>query len=113
MQLTQAEGQAAKDAATLENARLDLARYQDLFAKGLIPKQQLDTQASTLNQSEGSLKSDQGQIDSARLNLTYTRIIAPIAGRIGLRLVDSGNIVHATDQNGLVVGTSPGRLLAC
>jgi len=97
VQLTQAEGQAAKDAATLENARLDLARYQDLFAKGLIPKQQLDTQASTLNQSEGSLKSDQGQIDSARLNLTYTRIIAPISGTISNRRVDPGNLIKADD----------------
>jgi multidrug efflux system membrane fusion protein len=105
VQLTQAEGQAAKDDATLKNAQLDLARYQGLFAKGIIPKQQLDTQESTLNQFAGSLKSDQGQIDSAKLNVIYTRITAPISGRIGLRLVDTGNIVHATDQNGLVVIT--------
>jgi multidrug efflux system membrane fusion protein len=105
VQLTEAEGQAAKDEATLKNTQLDLARYSDLFAKGLIPKQQLDTQAATLDQSEGGLKSDRGQIDSARLNLVYTRITAPISGRIGLRLVDPGNIVHATDQTGLVVIT--------
>ncbi|PWT86835.1 MAG: multidrug transporter subunit MdtA [Blastocatellia bacterium] len=105
VQLTQAAGQAAKDEATLKNAQIDLGRYQDLFAKGLIPKQQLDTQAATLNQYAGSLESDQGAIDSAKLNLDYTRITAPISGRIGLRLVDPGNIVHANDQNGLVVIT--------
>jgi membrane fusion protein, multidrug efflux system len=105
VQLTEAEGQAAKDEATLKNTQLDLSRYSDLFAKGLIPKQQLDTQAATLDQYEGGLKSDRGQIDSARLNLAYTRITAPISGRIGLRLVDPGNIVHATDQTGLVVIT--------
>jgi multidrug efflux system membrane fusion protein len=105
VQLTEAEGQAAKDEATLKNTQLDLSRYSDLFAKGLIPKQQLDTQAATLDQYEGGLKSDRGQIDSARLNLAYTCITAPISGRIGLRLVDPGNIVHATDQTGLVVIT--------
>jgi len=89
----------------LKNTQLDLSRYSDLFAKGLIPKQQLDTQAATLDQYEGGLKSDRGQIDSARLNLSYARITAPISGRIGLRLVDPGNIVHATDQTGLVVIT--------
>jgi len=105
VQLTQAVGQEAKDEATLKNAQLDLARYNDLYAKGLIPKQQLDTQQATLNQSRGGVESDRGQIDSARLNLAYTRITAPISGRIGLRLVDPGNIVHAADQNGLVVIT--------
>jgi multidrug efflux system membrane fusion protein len=105
VQLTQAEGQAAKDDATLKNTQLDLTRDQDLFAKGIIPKQMLDTQVSVVNQSAGALKSDQGQVESARLNLVYTRITAPITGRIGLRLVDVGNIVHATDQNGLVVIT--------
>ena len=105
VQLTQAEGQAAKDEATLKNAQLDLERYQSLAEQGLIPKQQLDTQAATLSGVVGALKSDQGQIDNAKLNLVYTRITAPISGRVGLRLVDSGNIVHATDQNGLVVIT--------
>jgi len=103
VQLTQAQGQVAKDEATLKNAQLDLLRYQELYAKLLIPKQQLDTQIATINQYEGALESDRGQIDSARLNLAYTRITAPISGRIGLRLVDPGNIVHASDQNGLVV----------
>jgi membrane fusion protein, multidrug efflux system len=105
VQLTQAEGQAAKDEATLKNTRLDLARDQDLFNKGIIPKQMLDTQISVVDQSSGALRTDQGQIDSARLNLVYSRIEAPISGRVGLRLVDVGNIVHATDQNGLVVIT--------
>ena len=103
VQLTQAEGQAAKDDATLKNTQLDLVRDQDLFKKGIIPKQTLDTQESVVNAAAGALKSDQGQVDSARLNLVYTHITAPISGRIGLRLVDAGNIVHATDQNGLVV----------
>jgi membrane fusion protein, multidrug efflux system len=105
VQLTQAEGQAAKDEATLKNTQLDLARDQDLYTKGIIPKQMLDTQMSLVNQAEGALKSDRGQVDSARLSLVYTRITAPITGRVGLRLVDVGNIVHATDQNGLVVIT--------
>jgi multidrug efflux system membrane fusion protein len=105
VQLTQAEGQAAKDEATLKNAQLDLERDRDLFAKGILPKQQLDTQLSMVNQAEGAKSSDQGQVESAKLNLIYTRITAPISGRVGLRLVDPGNIVHATDQNGLVVIT--------
>ena len=105
VQLTQAEGQAAKDEATLKNTQLDLARDRDLFAKGIIPKQMLDTQVSVVDQSSGALRSDQGQIDSARLNLVYSRIVAPIGGRVGLRLVDVGNIVHAADTNGLVVIT--------
>ncbi len=105
VQLAQAEGQAAKDQATLTNTELDLTRDRDLFAKGIIPKQMLDTQVSTVDQSSGALRSDQSQVDSAKLNLVYARITAPITGRIGLRLVDAGNIVHATDQTGLVVIT--------
>ncbi len=105
VQLTQAEGQAAKDEATLKNTQLDLTRDRDLYAKGIIPKQMLDTQVSVVDQSSGALRSDQGQIDSAKLSLVYSRITAPIAGRVGLRLVDVGNIVHATDQTGLVVIT--------
>jgi multidrug efflux system membrane fusion protein len=105
VQLAQAEGQAAKDAATLNNARVDLERYQALIEQDAVPKQQLDTQVSTVQQLEATLKSDQAQIDTARLNLTYARITSPIGGRIGLRLVDPGNIVHPTDANGLVVIT--------
>jgi len=105
VQLAQAEGQAAKDEAALRDAKIDLQRYQILIAQDAIPKQQLDTQVATVDQLVGALKSDQGQIDSAKLNLTYSQIAAPISGRVGLRLVDPGNIVHATDQNGLVVIT--------
>jgi membrane fusion protein, multidrug efflux system len=105
VQLTQAEGQMAKDRASLDNARTDLARYQVLYQQGFIPKQQLDTQASLVHQFEGTIEADQGQIDNARLQLTYCRIVAPIGGRLGLRLVDEGNVVHASDTTGLVVIT--------
>jgi multidrug efflux system membrane fusion protein len=105
VQLTQANGQKAKDEATLTNGRLDLTRYQDLIQRGIIPRQQVDTQVATVNQAEGAVQSDQGQIDSAKLNLAYSRITAPISGRVGLRLIDPGNIVHAADAGGLVVIT--------
>jgi multidrug efflux system membrane fusion protein len=105
VQLMQAEGQKAKDEATLENAKVDLARYVILVQEDSISKQQLDTQAATVNQLAASVKSDQGQVESAKLNLTYSRITAPITGTIGLRLVDVGNIVHASDPNGLLVIT--------
>ena len=105
VQLEQAAGQLAKDEAILQNARLDLERYKVLAAQDSIPKQQLDTQAATVGQSEGALKTDQGQVDAARLNLVYTRITAPLSGRVGLRLVDAGNMIHAADVNGLVVIT--------
>jgi membrane fusion protein, multidrug efflux system len=105
VQLTQAEGQAAKDEATLKNTQLDLERDRDLFGKGILPKQQLDTQSSLVNQAEGAARTDLGQVESAKLNLVYARITAPISGRVGLRLVDPGNIVHATDQTGLIVIT--------
>jgi multidrug efflux system membrane fusion protein len=105
VQLSQAEGQMARDRALLENAKLDLERYRTLFKQDSIPKQQLDTQASLVRQYEGAIVVDKSQVDNARLQLAYTRITAPISGRIGLRLVDPGNIVHAGDQNGLVVIT--------
>jgi membrane fusion protein, multidrug efflux system len=105
VQLEQAEGQLAKDTSALTNARLDLQRYQALIEQDAVPRQQLDTQAATVQQGESTLKSDQAQIDSARLNLRYARITSPITGRIGLRLVDPGNIVHAADTNGLAVIT--------
>lgn len=105
VQLEQAEGQQARDQATLDNARVDLDRYQKLLAQNAIPEQQLATQKATVAQSEGVVKADQGQIDSAKLNLVYCSIRAPITGKVGLRLVDPGNIVHATDTNGLVVIT--------
>jgi len=105
VQLTQAEGALARDQAQLQNAKVDLERYKDLVKKDLIPTQQLDTQQALVRQYEGSVKTDQGQIDSAKLQLVYTRITSPINGRIGLRQVDPGNIVHATDTNGLAVIT--------
>jgi multidrug efflux system membrane fusion protein len=105
VQLAQAEGQMARDREQLNNSRLDLERYRQLWKQDSIPKQQYDTQEALVRQLEGSVKVDQGQIDSARLQLTYSRITAPISGRVGLRQVDAGNIVHAGDPNGLVVIT--------
>src|SRR5438067_2209009 len=96
VQLTQAEGQFAKDQAALDNARADVIRYETLLKQNAIAEQQVTTQKATVAQLEGTLKSDQGQIESAKLNLQYTRITAPISGRVGLRLVDRGNIVHAS-----------------
>jgi multidrug efflux system membrane fusion protein len=101
----QAEGQMAHDRALLEDAKLDLDRYQTLLKQDAIPKQQLDTQAALVLQYEGSIKTDQAAIENANLQLTYAKVTAPITGRIGLRLVDPGNIVHATDTNGIVIIT--------
>jgi len=105
VQLAQAEGALAHDQAQLNNAKLDLNRYQRLATTGVIPEQQLDTQTATVQQFEGLIKTDQANVDSARLQLVYCRITAPISGKIGLRLVDVGNIVHAADANGLLVIT--------
>jgi len=105
VQLMQAQGQRAKDEAALHNAQVDLQRYQILYSQDSIAKQQLDTQAATVAQIQATLKSDQAQIESAKLNLSYARITAPTSGRAGLRQVDVGNIVHASDQNGVVVIT--------
>jgi multidrug efflux system membrane fusion protein len=105
VQLTQAEGQMARDVAQLKNAQLDLERFQVLWKQDSVAKQQLDTQEALVRQLEGTIKTDQGQIDSAKLQLVYCQITAPIGGRVGLRLVDPGNIVHASDVNGLVVIT--------
>jgi multidrug efflux system membrane fusion protein len=99
------EGQMARDQALLENARIDLQRYRVLWSQDSIQRQQLDTQAALVRQYEGTIKNDQGQIESAKVNLAYCRITSPITGRIGLRLVDAGNIVHASDTTGLVVIT--------
>ncbi len=105
VQLAQAEGQMARDVALLKNAQADLERYRVLFEQDSIARQQLDTQAALVRQYEGTLKADQAQIDSAKLQLVYSRITAPIGGRIGLRQVDPGNIVRSSDANGLVVIT--------
>src|ERR1035437_916788 len=105
VQLTQAEGQMARDQALLKNAQLDLERYRTLFQQDSIAKQQLDTQDALVRQYEGAVKVDRGQIDNAKLQLTYSRVTAPVGGRLGLKQVDAGNIVHAGDANGLVVIT--------
>jgi multidrug efflux system membrane fusion protein len=105
VQLDMAEAQRTKDQALLDNARIDLSRYQTLLQQNAIPEQQVATQKATVTQDEGAVKGDQAQIDSAKLNLTYCEITAPITGRVGLRLVDPGNIVHASDTNGLLVIT--------
>jgi len=104
-QLTQFEGQLARDRALLDNARVDLTRYQTLVADDAVPKQQLDTQESLVRQYEGAVKNDQGLIDSVKVQLAYCPITSPIAGRVGLRAVDPGNIVHAADAAGIVVIT--------
>jgi multidrug efflux system membrane fusion protein len=103
--LEQAEGQLAKDLAAQQDARVDLGRYQQLWQAGVIPRQQLDSQQATVGQYDGAIKSDQAAIDNQKLQLTYSRITSPIDGRVGLRLVDPGNIVHATDTNGMIVIT--------
>jgi multidrug efflux system membrane fusion protein len=105
VQLDQAEGQLIKDQALLANARIDLERYRTLFKQDSIAKQQVDTQAALVLQYEGTVRSDQAMVDNARLQLSYARITAPISGRLGLRQVDQGNIVHAADANGVVVIT--------
>jgi multidrug efflux system membrane fusion protein len=103
VQLTQAKGQYSHDAALLKDAKLDLERYRSLLASAAIAQQQIDTQQALVEQYEGNLKTDQGQIDSAQLNIEYCHVTSPIGGQIGLRLVDLGNIVHATDTTGLAV----------
>jgi membrane fusion protein, multidrug efflux system len=105
VQLEQAEAQKARDVALLDNALIDQERYKVLFAQEAIPKQQLDTQLSTVAQYKATIKSDQSMIDNAKLQLIYSKITSPLGGRVGLRLVDQGNIIHATDTNGLVVIT--------
>lgn len=102
-QLTQFEGQLAKDMALLKNAKIDLERYQNLWKEDSISKQIVDTQISLVNQLEGTLKTDQGLVNNAKINLAYTKIKAPINGHVGLRSVDPGNFVQTSDQNGLFI----------
>jgi multidrug efflux system membrane fusion protein len=103
--LEQAEGALAKDLAQRKDAETNFERFKLLFNEGVIPKQQLDTQQAQVGQFDGAIKTDQATIDSAKLQLSFTHITAPISGRIGLRLVDAGNMVHATDPGGLLVIT--------
>ncbi|MEM6160883.1 MdtA/MuxA family multidrug efflux RND transporter periplasmic adaptor subunit [Erwinia sp. P6884] len=103
--LMQAQGQLAKDQATLANARRDLARYEKLVKTNLVSQQELDTQRALVSETLGTLKADEGSVASAQLNLTYSRITAPVAGRVGLKQVDIGNYITSGDTNGIVVIT--------
>lgn len=103
--LTQAQGQLAKDQATLANARRDLNRYEKLAKTSLVSQQELDTQRSLVSETLGTIKADEGNVASAQLNLTYSRITAPIGGRVGLKQVDVGNYITSGDTTGLVVIT--------
>jgi membrane fusion protein, multidrug efflux system len=104
-QYDQYQGQHARDAALLANAKLDLNRYKGLVQKDVLAAQTLDTQASLVQQYEGAVRADQAQMDAAKLQIEYSRITAPISGRVGLRQVDPGNIVRSSDQTGLCVIT--------
>jgi multidrug efflux system membrane fusion protein len=105
VQLEQAEGQLLKDQAALENSRIDLQRYESLITKNAVAQQVLQTQRATVAQNEATVKTDQATIDSAKLNIAYCHITAPITGRIGLRLVDPGNLVSAAASTPLLVIT--------
>lgn len=102
-QLAQARAQKARDEAQLANARADLQRYTTLLAQDAATRQQLDTQAALVAQLSAAVQTDAAQVNAAQVQLGFTRITAPISGRVGARLVDPGNIVHAADANGLVV----------
>jgi multidrug efflux system membrane fusion protein len=101
-QVNQAQGQFARDAALMKNAELDLQRYQDLLSKDAIARQQVETQAALVRQLQGTVQADQAQIDMAKLQLSYTRVTAPISGRLGLKQVELGSLVRSSDPNGLV-----------
>ena len=101
-QLNQAQGQLARDAAQLKNAQLDWQRYQDLLSKDAIARQQVETQAALVSQLQGTVQADQAQVESARLQLSYTKVTAPISGRLGLKQAELGSLVRASDPNGLV-----------
>jgi multidrug efflux system membrane fusion protein len=103
--VTQAEGQLVRDQAQLELANINLVRDTDLLKKGVISKQEYDTQVATVHQFEGAVKLDQGNLESAKVNLAYCHINSPIDGRVGLRLVDPGNIVQANGTTPLVMIT--------
>jgi len=103
--LTQVEGQLAHDQAVLKEARIDFDRYQAAFARNAIAKQQVDDQEQVVRQDEGTVKNDEGTVENARINLLYCHITSPIDGRVGLRLVDPGNIVQANSTTALVVVT--------
>src|SRR5271165_7155536 len=103
--LDQAVAKQVQDEANLANAKLDLQRFSDLAARNFTPQQQVDTQRATVAQLEAQIRGDEAAIDSAKTQLDYTTITSPLTGRTGIRLVDQGNVVHATDTGGLVVVT--------
>ncbi len=103
--LEQAQGALARDQAQLKDAQVNLERDRALWEAQVIARQQYDTQGATVGQYQGAITADQAAIDNAKLNLSFTKVTAPISGRIGLRLVDAGNIAHASDANPLVVIT--------
>ena len=105
VQLTQAQGQLSRDEALLKNAEIDLERYRTLWSQDSIAKQQVDAQEALVRQYQGTVESDRGQVDSAKLQLVYAKVTAPFGGRVGLRQVDPGNIVSTSDANGIVVIT--------
>ena len=105
LMLAQAQGALERDQALLQNAELDLKRFQDLAKSNAIPRQQLDTQVSLVVQDKGNVISDQAQIDTQRLNIAYCHIVSPVDGRVGLRLVDEGNYVTPGQTTGLVIIT--------
>ena len=99
----QVQGQLVRDQALLANARVDVARYQTLLAQNAIPEQELSTQLALVTQYEGTVANDRGLLEAAKLNVVYCSIASPLAGVVGLRLVDPGNIVHSSDTNGMIV----------
>jgi len=105
VQLEQMQAQLFKDQASLRDARLNFDRYTTLIPSGSIAQQQVDTQKSTVDQLDGQVRTDQAQIDNAKLQLVYCNITAPFTGRVGLRQVDPGNIVHAADTNPMLILT--------
>src|SRR5262252_9481160 len=103
--LAQTQATLYKDQSALKDAKLNMDRFAGLVKDGVIPQAQYDTQVATVGQLEGAVRADQAQVDNVKLNLTYTRITAPVSGRVGLRQVDIGNMIHTADANGLVVIT--------
>jgi multidrug efflux system membrane fusion protein len=105
VQLSQAEANRYRDQSLLDNANRDLQRFTDLYRQGIISQQQYNAQQSSVGQYEGAVRADDAAIQNAKLNITYCHVTSPIDGRIGMRLVDPGNMVHASDQNPLLVVT--------
>src|SRR6516165_8275867 len=103
--LAQAKGQLARDEALLRGAQVDLQRYQNLAAQNAVPHQTLDTQVALVAQDQGTVEADKASVQSAEVNLNYTKIVSPVDGRVGIRLVDQGNYVTPGDANGIVVVT--------